>query len=139
MFDSGVRGGKQKHIGSRFGFLNTGESENRSKESRRKNSDMGSLFGVRDRVAPFKIIKGENWYGVKQIAVESLLRHWEKGKKNVNAVTTELFSSLNSWDFVEDIDHSLAVEKFVATPGKKNGVYKGVSKGSFDSRLIPGE
>jgi hypothetical protein len=82
---------------------------------------MGSLFGVRDRVAPFKIIKGENWYGLKQIAVESLLRHWEKGKKNVNAVTTELFSSLNSWDFVEDIDHSLAVEKFVATPGNKMG------------------
>ncbi len=41
--------------------------------------------------------------------------------KNVNAVTTELFSSLNSWDFVEDIDHSLAVEKFVATPGNKMG------------------
>jgi hypothetical protein len=36
LFDIGVRGGKQKHIGSRFGFLNTGESENRSKESRRK-------------------------------------------------------------------------------------------------------
>jgi hypothetical protein len=36
LFDIGVRGGKQKHIGSRFGFLNTWESENRSKESRRK-------------------------------------------------------------------------------------------------------
>jgi hypothetical protein len=38
---------------------------------------MGRLLGV----APFKIIKGENWYGVKQISGKFLLRRGEEEEK----------------------------------------------------------
>ncbi len=51
----------------------------RGEKKRKKNSDLGRLLVVRNGVA--KIVKGENWYGVKQISGESLLRHLGKGKK----------------------------------------------------------
>jgi hypothetical protein len=66
-------------MGSSFGFLKYGGKARigSGRGEEKKNSDMGRLLGV----APFKIIKGENWYGVKQISGKFLLRRGEEEEK----------------------------------------------------------